>query len=161
MQPCLQIDLLCNVIRLDKICDKLIVNDIEPVKHFIFSIKLWLFTYPPFLNMCFGCSKEESHWEGSLEYQHMFWLWNKKKNFRYTPLSRALSRYANFCWWFIYKSIKIHCLQIDLLSNVIRLDKICDTMIAHDDVHAFLIVHLVICWIPANVTGAYILLYLL
>ena len=26
------------------------------------------------LNICFGCSKEPSHWDGSLEYpQHMFW----------------------------------------------------------------------------------------
>ena len=33
--------------------------------------------------MCFGCSKEPSHWEGSFEYpQHMFWLRNKKNNFQ-------------------------------------------------------------------------------
>ena len=33
------------------------------------------------LNMCFGCSKEPPHWDGSFEYpQHMFWLRNKKKN---------------------------------------------------------------------------------
>ena len=31
------------------------------------------------LNMCFECSKEGSHRDGSFEYpQHMFWLWNKK-----------------------------------------------------------------------------------
>ena len=31
--------------------------------------------------MCFGCSKEPSHWDGSFEYpQHMFWLRNKKSN---------------------------------------------------------------------------------
>ena len=31
--------------------------------------------------MCFGCSKEPSHWDCSFEYpQHMFWLRNKKKN---------------------------------------------------------------------------------
>ena len=30
-------------------------------------------------NMCFGCSKEQSHRDGSFEYpQHMFWLRNKK-----------------------------------------------------------------------------------
>ena len=30
-------------------------------------------------NICFGCSKEPSHWDGSFEYpQHMFWLRNKK-----------------------------------------------------------------------------------
>ena len=34
------------------------------------------------LNMCFGCSKEQSHQDGSFEYpQHMFWLRNKKINF--------------------------------------------------------------------------------
>ena len=28
--------------------------------------------------MCFGCSKEQSHQDGSFEYpQHMFWLRNK------------------------------------------------------------------------------------
>ena len=33
------------------------------------------------LNMCFGCSKELSHRDGSFEYpQHMFWLRNKKNN---------------------------------------------------------------------------------
>ena len=32
--------------------------------------------------MCFGCSKELSHWDGSFEYpEHMFWLRNKKNNF--------------------------------------------------------------------------------
>ena len=32
--------------------------------------------------MCFGCSKEPSHLDGSFEYpQHMFWLRNKKNNF--------------------------------------------------------------------------------
>ena len=31
------------------------------------------------LNLCFGCSKEPSHREGSFEYpQHMFWFRNKK-----------------------------------------------------------------------------------
>ena len=33
--------------------------------------------------MCFGCSKEPSHRDGSLEYlQHMFWLRNKKNYFQ-------------------------------------------------------------------------------
>ena len=32
--------------------------------------------------ICFGCSQEPSHWDGSFEYpQHMFWLRNKKINF--------------------------------------------------------------------------------
>ena len=39
------------------------------------------------LNMCFGCSKESSHWDGSFEYpQHMLWLRNKKNIFSYTLL---------------------------------------------------------------------------
>ena len=43
------------------------------------------------LNMCFGCSKEPSHWDGSFEYpQHMFWLWNKKIIISYTLLSGGL-----------------------------------------------------------------------
>ena len=32
--------------------------------------------------MCFGCSKEPSHQDGSLEYpQHMFWMRNKEYSF--------------------------------------------------------------------------------
>ena len=35
------------------------------------------------LNMCFECSNEPSHRDGSFEYsQHMFWLRNKKINFQ-------------------------------------------------------------------------------
>ena len=35
---------------------------------------------PVSFNMCFGCSKEPSHRDGSYEYpQHMFWLRNKNK----------------------------------------------------------------------------------
>ena len=42
------------------------------------------------LNMCFGCSKEPSHWDGSFEYpQHMFWLRNKKNNFQLRTLIRG------------------------------------------------------------------------
>ena len=37
--------------------------------------------------MCFGCSKEPSHRDGSFEYpQHMFWLRNKKNNFQLRTL---------------------------------------------------------------------------
>ena len=44
------------------------------------------------LNMCFGCSKEPSHRDGSFEYpKHMFWLRNKKKViFSYALLSGGL-----------------------------------------------------------------------
>ena len=39
------------------------------------------------LNMCFGCSKEPSHSDGSFECpQHMFWLRNKKFNFQLRTL---------------------------------------------------------------------------
>ena len=35
------------------------------------------------LNICFGCSKEPSHRDGSFEYpQHMFSLRNEKNNFQ-------------------------------------------------------------------------------
>ena len=41
--------------------------------------------------MCFGCSKEPSHWDGSFEYlQHMFWLRNKKNIFSYPLLFGGL-----------------------------------------------------------------------
>ena len=37
--------------------------------------------------MCFGCSKELSHRDGSFEYpQHMFWVRNKKNNFQLRTL---------------------------------------------------------------------------
>ena len=37
---------------------------------------------PISLNMCFGCSEELSHWDGSFEHpQHMFWMRNKEKSF--------------------------------------------------------------------------------
>ena len=46
------------------------------------------------LNKCFGCSKEPSHQDGSLEHpQHMFWFWlrNKKIIFNYRLLSGGLN----------------------------------------------------------------------
>ena len=40
------------------------------------------------LNMCFGCSKELSHRDGSFGYpQHMFWLRNKNNNFQLHTLT--------------------------------------------------------------------------
>ena len=45
------------------------------------------------LNICFGCLKERSYRDDSLEYpQHMFWLRNKKVNFDYTLLSGGLNK---------------------------------------------------------------------
>ena len=50
-------------------------------KQNISALKLNIFL-PISCNICFGCSKEPSHWDGSFEYpQHMFWLRNKKINF--------------------------------------------------------------------------------
>ena len=41
--------------------------------------------------MCFGCSKEPSHWDISFEYpQHMFWVRNEENCFQYTLLSGGL-----------------------------------------------------------------------
>ena len=38
--------------------------------------------------MCFGCSKELSHRDGSFEYpQDMFWFRNKKNNFQLRTLT--------------------------------------------------------------------------
>ena len=53
-------------IGLDKIYERKIVNISLPIS----------------LNICFGCPKEPSHWDGSFEYpQHMFWFRNKKIKF--------------------------------------------------------------------------------
>ena len=48
-------------------------------------------------NICFGCSKEPSQWDGSFEYQqHMFWLRNKKTNFwLHTLIWRPESEHSN------------------------------------------------------------------
>ena len=48
----------------------------------IFECKIAIIFFSINVNMCFGCSKEPSHRDGSFEYpQHMFWLRNKKNNF--------------------------------------------------------------------------------
>ena len=44
--------------------------------------KIAIIFLPIGFNMCFGCSKEPSHRDGSFEYlQHISWLRNKKNNF--------------------------------------------------------------------------------
>ena len=55
------------------------------------------------LNMCFGCSKEPSHRDGSFEYpQHMFWLRNKKNNIQWcTLIWRPVWSYAIHLEWLI------------------------------------------------------------
>ena len=46
--------------------------------------------------MCFVCSKEPSHRDGSFEYpHHMFWLRNKETNFSYALLSGGLKSLIN------------------------------------------------------------------
>ena len=46
--------------------------------------------------MCFGCSKEPSHRDGSFEYpQHMFWLRNEKMIFIDKLLSGVLHDYLS------------------------------------------------------------------
>ena len=47
----------------------------------IFQPKIVNIFLPIIFSICFVCSKEPSHGDGSFEYpQHMFWLRNKKKN---------------------------------------------------------------------------------
>ena len=49
--------------------------------------------------MCFVCSKEPSHRDGSFEYPpHMFWLRNKKNNFQLRTLTWG--PVARFHFWF-------------------------------------------------------------
>ena len=64
-------------------------HNIGPVKQ-IFWRKIAIIHLSISLIMCFGCSKEPSHWDSSFEYpQPMFWLRNKKIIFRYALLSGA------------------------------------------------------------------------
>ena len=82
---------LKNLVYLD-LCDKYIgpvkQNNLRKIAIVLLSISL---------NMCFGCSKEPSHWDGSFEYpQHMFWLRNTKNNFQlrtfiWRPVSTKIS----------------------------------------------------------------------
>ena len=52
--------------------------------------------------MCFGCSKEPSHRDGSFEYpKHIFWLRNKKNNFT------VRHSYLGACYYHDYKNMKI------------------------------------------------------
>ena len=47
--------------------------------------------------MCFGCSTEPSHRDGSFEYpQHMFWLRDKKNNFQLRSLILGSAESCSF-----------------------------------------------------------------
>ena len=60
---------------------KVCVFDIAPDKQGFFGCKIVIFLSISF-NMCFGCSKEPSHRDGSLEYpKHLFCLRSKKISF--------------------------------------------------------------------------------
>ena len=66
-------------------------SSIDPDRKFC-EPKIVIFFLPISLNMCFGCLKEPSHWDGSFEYpQHMFWMRNKENIFQYALLSEGLS----------------------------------------------------------------------
>ena len=58
--------------------------------------KILIIFLPIYLNMCFVCSKEPSHWDGSFEYpQHMFWMRNKENNFPIRTLIWRPGQYHN------------------------------------------------------------------
>ena len=55
--------------------------------------KIVIIFLPLNLNMCFGCSKEPSHRDGSFEYpQHMFWMINEENSF---PIHTLIWRPGN------------------------------------------------------------------
>ena len=67
------------------------ISHIQRSKYTKFLSRIFNIFLPISFNICFGCSKEPSHWDGSFEYpQHMFWLWNKKIIFDYTLVTRGL-----------------------------------------------------------------------
>ena len=70
------------------------------VEHKIVNIVL-----PISFNICFGFSKEPSHWDGSFEYpQHKFWLRNKKNNFL---VRRFISKWGKFIGSFLNSWIEL------------------------------------------------------
>ena len=85
--------------------------------------------------MYFGCSKEPSHRDGSVEYpQHMFWLRNKKNNFQLRIIWRpdtvcnsvALALVWEYQWSLVLKApAKMHlkmffaCRLLHVLAKII------------------------------------------
>ena len=73
---------------------------------------------PIWLNICLGCSKEPSHWDGSFEYpQHMFWLRNKTNYFLVVHTLNL------FVWFFTSQST-----IFQLLDNVISTKTLCASL---------------------------------
>ena len=69
----------------------------------VFERKIVIIFLSVSLNICFGCSNEPSHRDGSFEYpQHMFSLRNKKNNFNWGPESLFLQKV-------FYGVLKAHC----------------------------------------------------
>ena len=62
--------------------------------------KIVIIFLPINLNMCLGCSKELSHWDGSFEYpQHMFWMRNKGNSFPiHTLIRRPVISKVELCF---------------------------------------------------------------
>ena len=71
------------------ICNKLCDSQAEVWNVYIKIVmrKIVIIFLSVSLNMCFRCSKEPSHRDGSFEYpQHMFWLRNNENNFQLRSL---------------------------------------------------------------------------
>ena len=92
---------------------------------------------PIILNMCFGFSKEQSHWDGSFEYpQHMFWMRNNENGF---PIRSLIWRPDSFVVIYRFFSSKINLfkkffhehyqfqiqIRTDILSFLIWIQTVC------------------------------------
>ena len=78
------------------------------------------------LNLCYGCSKEPSHKDGSFEYpQHMFWLRNKKNNFQlHTLILGPYVIYNPYAAIFFVKKISSAYYIFCIYSNVLQTNTI-------------------------------------
>ena len=95
------------------------------VDHRFFERKIANIFLPVSLNICFGCSKEPSHWDSSFEYpQYMFWLRNKKIIFLLrTDLTNAwlmLTNIQHLLTAFFHKVVHCRYLYLYVLSKWIR-----------------------------------------